>query len=121
MLEELYNYFKQHLATDVYYGYESYEIAEYEVIYKWIKLWVTFTTERHRPFYVTFVDKSMCDAGKNLMLHDIVLKSLGHDTHKPIKDPKKVKIWIDILKDPFKVDEMLHLVEACVEEYNDNK
>lgn len=116
---ELYNYFKQHIATDVYYG--PFEIAQYEVIYKWIKLWVTFTKQVcSYSFSVIFIDTEYQDKREKI-LRNIVLKCLEHNHAESIKDPEKIKIWIDILKDKTKVDEMLHLVEACMEEYNDDK
>lgn len=116
----LYNYFKKYIATDVF-TQSSNEIARYEVEYNQVILIVEFIKRQSDFFFSIIFTDIENDFNKETILHDIVLECFGHDENDFIYDPKKVKIWIDILKDSTKVDEMLQLVAACMEDYNDDR
>ena len=121
MLKKLYNYFKKHIATEVLtQGLDG--VARYEVEYERIIFTAEFVKNSKDFFFSIMFNDIQYDYEKDKILHNIVLEYLGHDEYLSIEDPKKVKIWIDILKDQTKVDEMLQLIEACLEEeYDDDR
>ena len=116
----LYNYFKKYIATDVFTQSPN-EIARYEVEYKRIIFIAEFVKNSKEFFFSIMFNDIQYDYEKGKILHNIVLEYLGHDEYLSIEDPKKVQIWLDILKDQTKVDEMLQLIEACMEEYDDDR